>query len=886
MPLAPGTRLGPYEVSALLGAGGMGEVYRARDTRLHRTVAIKVLAEHRISDPSIRQRFDREARAVAALSHPHICHLNDVGHQDGVDFLVMEYLEGETLAERLARQRLPIDEVLRYGTEIVEALAEAHRHGIVHRDLKPSNVILTKTGVKLLDFGLAKLQPVVSGPSKPGSTLAATRENPLTDEGSILGTWPYMAPEQLEGKEADARTDIFAFGAMLYEMATGTRAFEGDSHASLIAAILERDPAPLTDRRQAAPAALDRIVRKCLAKQPDARWQSARDLADALRWIVEDQTAGKSGSAPTTVHAQHWARWPWAAAIVAALGLGAAGAWRVLPRGDAPAAAVRRYTIQPPDNARIAGSEFALSHDGALVYEANGALYLRPADQLAARPLPGTEGGFIPTFSPDGQWIAFMTDSKIRKVSRSSGAAAVTLADFSRVIDQSIAWLPDNTIAIGQVETGLFRVSAEGGTLARVTTPDKARGEIDHHNPRPLPGGKAILATRHRGAEAFDVAVVDLGTGSMRVIVPDAFDARYVPTGHLVFARGESLLAAPFDVGRLELGGPPIVMLDHILTSVNNGAARYAVADDGTLAYMPSHSRVGRRLSWVGPDGTINPLPIGPLGFSRPTLSPDGTRVAVQIDEDVRRDIFVYDLASGTLSRLTTDGASESPIWTPDGKRVTFSTTKAGRREVYWQPVDGTVPAERLVTGEYSVFAGSWSPDGQTLFFTRQPPTDQNDIGLLNLRERRLVMTIASDRSEHHPRLSPDGRWLAYSTFQTGRTEVVVAAVDGGTRRQISAEGGNAPAWHPDGRTLYYRLGRTVFAVDVRGFPATIGRPTPVVKDLAQASGSGFGHPGYDVAADGRLLIVQPAEAEAAALRFEIVLNWHEELKQRVPVGR
>ncbi len=370
MPLAPGTRLGPYEVSALLGAGGMGEVYRARDTRLHRTVAIKVLAEHRISDPSIRQRFDREARAVAALSHPHICHLNDVGHQDGVDFLVMEYLEGETLAARLARQRLPIDEVLRYATEIAEALAEAHRHGIVHRDLKPSNVILTKAGVKLLDFGLAKLQPGVSGSGGSGSTLAATRENPLTDEGSILGTWPYMAPEQLEGKEADARTDIFAFGAMLYEMATGTRAFEGDSHASLIAAILERDPAPLTDRRQAAPAALDRIVRKCLAKQPDARWQSARDLADALRWIVEErQVAGQSASAPVTVPVTDWARWPWVAAIVAALGLGAAGAWTLLPRGDATAAGVRRYTIQPPDNARIAASEFALSHDGALVYE-------------------------------------------------------------------------------------------------------------------------------------------------------------------------------------------------------------------------------------------------------------------------------------------------------------------------------------------------------------------------------------------------------------------------------------------------------------------------------------------------------------------------------------
>ena len=897
MPLAPGTRLGPYEVSTLLGAGGMGEVYRARDTRLHRTVAIKVLAEHRIADPSIRQRFDREARAVAALSHPNICHLNDVGHQDGVDFLVMEYLEGETLAARLARQRLPIDEVLRYATEIVEALAEAHRHGIVHRDLKPSNVILTKTGVKLLDFGLAKLQPGVSGPGRSGSTLAATRENPLTDEGSILGTWPYMAPEQLGGKEADARTDIFAFGAMLYEMATGTRAFEGDSHASLIAAILERDPAPLTDRRQAAPAALDRIVRKCLAKQPDARWQSARDLADALKWIDEERTSSRQSAARSAEAGRPATRWRWMASAVAALGvglaLGATVVWN-LPRDVAPAAPVSRFTIQPPMTARIATWEFTLSPDGrALVYEARTdqgvALHLRSLDQRDARPIPGTEGGYYPTFSPDSQWIAFFVGNTLKKVSRSFGAPPLTIAEFPGLITRSIAWLPDNGIILGRVGVGLFRVPADGGTPVRLSTP--GAGVIDHHNPRWLPGARALLITSHRGPETFDVAALDLESGDARVIVADAFDAWYAPSGHLVFARGQTLLAAPFDVTRLAVTGPAVVVVDAIYTFPNDGSAGYAVSQDGLLSYVPAIQREGRRLAWLGTNAAVDPLPTDPRGFWRPTVSPDGARIAVEVTEGERRDIWICDVKTGALNRLTSDGASMSPIWTPDGRRITFSHIKDGRREVYWQPVDGTSPPELLVTDTYSVLPGSWSPDGRTLAFIRQPPTDQTDIGLFDLAARTSTMTIAGEKPEQQARFSPDGRWLAYATSETGRSEVVVASLDGKVRRQISVNGGSAPVWRPQGHILFYRVGpggRTIMAVDVSRFPATIGKPTPVVKDGPfPFNVGGFGHPGYDAGADGRLLVALAAPQETAeSLHLEVVVNWFEELKQRVPAGK
>ena len=435
-------------------------------------------------------------------------------------------------------------------------------------------------------------------------------------------------------------------------------------------------------------------------------------------------------------------------------------------------------------------------------------------------------------FSPDGQWLAFFVGDTLKKVSLTSGASPVTLTDFRGLIDQSIAWLPDNGIVLGRFGAGLFRVAAEGGPPVRLTEPDTEHGEIDHHNPRWLPGGKAMLITRHRGSEAWDVAVLDVETGQIRMVVPDAFDARYLPTGHLVFARGETLLAAPFDVTKLDVSGPSVVMVDRIRTAVNNGAARYAVADDGTLVYVPAISRDGRRLAWVGPNGVIEPLPLEPRAFTRPTVSPDGTRVAVQIDEGSRRDIWVLDLAAGTLNRVTFDGVSESPIWTRDGQRLTYSITKDGRREVYWQPADGSAAPQRLVADTYSVWAGSWSPDGQRLLFTHQPPTDQNDIGIFDLGSRRSALVLAGERTEQNPRLSPDGRWLAYASAETGRTQVIVSGLDGkGGKHQISTDGGIGPVWAPDGRTLVLqgRLGLfrgrcPAIAVDQR--QAEAGRPS------------------------------------------------------------
>jgi serine/threonine-protein kinase len=394
------------------------------------------------------------------------------------------------------------------------------------------------------------------------------------------------------------------------------------------------------------------------------------------------------------------------------------------------------------------------------------------------------------------------------------------------------------------------------------------------------------LFGRHRGPETFDVALLDLETGRTRVLIPDAFDARFVPTGHVVFARGESLLAVPFDVQRLEVSGAPVVMVERILTTRTDGAANYGIANDGLLAYIAPIDRESRQLAWLSESGAIEPLPISPGGFNRPTLSPDGTRIAVQVSEGARRDIRVYDIGSGVTSAFTSDGASENPIWTPDSQRLTFSTTKDGRREIYWRPADGTQPAERLVADTYSVFPSSWSPDGRSLVFTRVPPTDQTDIGLFDLKTGRVAMIIASHAPEQHPRFSPDGRWLAYSSSETGNVEVFVASLDGKTKRQISDDGGAAPVWRPDGRVLYYRKAiRTLVARDVSGFPATIGKPTVLVKDGNLAQGFGYGHPGFDAAADRRLLLVL-AGADETALRFEIVINWLEELKQRARAGK
>ena len=538
MPISPGARLGSYEVLSPLGAGGMGEVYKARDTRLDRTVAIKVLPSHLADKPQLRERFEREARTVASLNHPHICVLHDIGQQDGIHFLVMEYLEGETLAQRLDKGPLPLDQVLRYAIEIADALDKAHRQGVTHRDLKPGNIMLTKVGAKLLDFGLAKLR-ADAAPGVPFSQLP-TAQDSLTVEGTILGTLQYMAPEQVEGKvdDVDARTDIFAFGAVVYEMATGKKAFEGKSAASVIGKIMQYDPPPMSSLQPMTPPTLDRVVKKCMAKVPEKRWQAASDLYDELKWIAEGGSeTGMPAVAVTVAASPGWRRaLPLVLTAVVAVILGGIAVWILMRSGVLPPQPVSRFALTLPLTellgARTSGMfepVVALSPDGTrLVYVANQQLYLRLMDSLEARPIPGTEGAAAPFFSPDGQWVGFFADGKLKKVSI-SGGAALTLCDAPN--SRGASWGPDDTIVFAPTpNSGLFQVSAAGGTPQVLTT--LKAGDVAHDYPHSLPGGKAVLF-RVWGSTSLATSRIEvhvLGTGERRVLVQGGTHVRYVPT--------------------------------------------------------------------------------------------------------------------------------------------------------------------------------------------------------------------------------------------------------------------------------------------------------------------------------------------------------------------
>jgi serine/threonine-protein kinase len=883
--LVPGTRLGPYEIIAVLGAGGMGEVYKARDTRLDRIVGIKILPEALAADPEFRQRFDREARTISQLEHPHICALYDVGEQDGTAFLVMQHLEGETLADRLRKGILPLDQVLQYAIQIADALDRAHRAGIVHRDLKPGNVMITKGGARLLDFGLAKTNPhTVAG---AGLSMLPTTPPHLTAQGTLLGTFQYMAPEQLEGQEADARSDVFAFGAVVYEMTTGKKAFEGKSQASLIASILTAEPPSLSQIQPLTPPALEHVVRVALAKDPDARWQSMRDVHRELTWIADESSRrGVAAAIPATNRRTNVAR-SWLAGIAVGVAAGIALALWLSPRTRINSASgVTQFSILLKAGLRMPDvSTVALSPDGrtAVIAADDGTgaqLYVRPLDRLQLAPLNGTAGAIAPFFSPDGQWVGFWLRGRLQKVAVGGGAPQ-EICDAPE--PHPAVWSDDGTIYFTPTDgAGLSQVSGDGGATRAITTASRENGEKTHRPSDVLPGGKVVLMTVGTGSiDTYDDARIEaliVATGQRKILIRGGMNARYVPSGHLIYARAGALLAVRFDLDRVAVTGSPATVASDVVTNAVSGFGNFAVSRDGSLLYATGAPTTYRyALVWVDRQGRSELADDSPSTAYRLRLSPDGQRVALEMNA-ANNSVWVRDLASARNIRLTSEWDNSAPTWSSDGARLTFNSNRAtpGAYDLVQQNADGTGAAERLAV-DTSTFQwpDAWSPDGRFLVFTRRRAGAGPALWIWSSEERTARPFTESSLGAQ---ISPDGHWLAYQSMQSGRPEVYVQAFPGPARKwPISSDGGNFPIWSRDGRELFYRSGEWMMAVPITTTPEfSAGR---AVRLFSGAYLSGLSS--YDVARDGRFLMFK-REEQPPVTQVNVVLNWSDELKSRI----
>ena len=895
MALSPGTQLGPYEIVAPIGAGGMGEVYKARDTRLDRSVAIKVLPPDVSADADRRARFQREAKTIAGLNHPHICTLHDVGGTDGTTYLVMELLAGETLAARLEKGPLPIAQALGVAAEIADALSAAHRQGIIHRDLKPANVMLTKSGVKLLDFGLAKLSGHGELPAAASLASAPTEMRPLTSEGTIVGTLQYMAPEQVEGKPADARTDLWALGAILYEMLTGKRAFEGTSAASLIAAILERDPPPVPTLQPPTPAGVDRLVRRCLAKDPDERWQSAHDVADELRWIREG--SGASASGENQSRRRGGPRLAWRVAVAALLLATVATSFAVVAWFRAYREPVSRVPIRFVLSDRLVTAAeadpqrlFAVSRDGqrvAFVADRDGVphLYLRALQALQATVIPGTANAMQPFFSPDGQRIGFFAGGKLKVLSLAGG----TPEDRAQIIwPRGATWAPDDTIIFAPSDnSGLWQVPAAGGGAHLLAQPDPAKGERSYRWPEVSPDGSAVFFTLATSdIQSFDNArlmVRSLRTGDQRELMRGGSFATCTATGHLLYARAGALMMVPFDLARLTVTGAERLVLDGVVTYPIDGAAQYAVASDGTLVYIAGQAVTSQAtLNWVDTTGKTSTLAARPEAYQAVSVSPDGHWAALDID-GANASISILDLERVSSTRLTLEWSNNAPFWTPDGARACFVSERGGISRFYCQAAEGGSRPEPVTPVRPSrVGSASWAPpDGRVLIFSELNQASGWDLSTCAVGgEPGVKSFLQTSFNELNPRFSSDGGWVAYESDETGSPEVYVQPFQGpGRKERISSDGGTQPLWARKGHELFYRNGDAIMAVTIATSPTfSPGVPRLLFRRSLRVAPL---YP-YDVAPDGRFLMIQPLPPPVLG-PLTVVLNWFEELKAKAP---
>jgi serine/threonine-protein kinase len=907
MPLTPATRLGPYEIIAPLGAGGMGEVYRAKDTRLDRTVAIKILPSHLSDQPEARDRFDREARAISALNHPNICHLYDIGTQDGTSYLVMEYLEGETLADRLRKGPLSLEQFLKIGIEICEGLETAHRSGVLHRDLKPGNIMLTKTGAKLMDFGLAKALATPAGQS-PGLTMTLSTpaaSQPLTAKGTVVGTFQYMSPEQLEGREADARSDMFALGAVLYEMLTGRRAFEGKSALSVASSIIEKDPEPITSVAPMIPSALDRAIRRALAKDPEERWQTARDLALELKAIANEGVQTAKVPAATTTRSRE--RWAWGVALALAL-LAAALAIGFIERAPKREPTVH-LTADMGAEVKLfdeLGISAVLSPNGArLAFVGMGQdekwhIYVRSLDQLQATMLSGTEDATNPFFSPDSDWLGFFANAKLKKIAV-QGGAAVNLCDASD--GRGGAWSEDGTIVFSpDLRTALSKVSAAGGTPQPLTTLDQQAGEVTERWPQFLQGGNAVLFTSdtHGGNyEDANIVVYSISFGQRKTLVRGGYYGRHVPTGHIVYMHEGTMFAVPFDRQRLEVTGSPTPILEGIAANVGDATMQVSFSENGTLMYVPGHS--GLRLTsiyWMDREGKFTPIRETPGNYYTPALSPDGKRLALAINDGKKSDIWVNDLVRDTLTRLTFSGNNLSPIWTPDGQRITYARfEKAGSGDVYWTRADGTGSQLRLTETNSRVFPSSWHPSGKLLAMDQVSSASGSTYNTSTVaiegdekqgwKPDEIKPFLTNSITEWESSFSPDGRWLAYDSNENGDFEIYVRPFPGpGGKWQISTGGGRYPKFSRTTKELFYRTPDSKIMVapyTVTGDSFAAGKPQ--LWSPGQFT-ERLGSVNFDIHPDGKRFVVlktPPSKEASAPSKLSFVFNFFDELRRKAP---
>jgi eukaryotic-like serine/threonine-protein kinase len=878
MALTSGTKLGPYEIQSPLGAGGMGEVYRALDTRLDRIVAVKVLASHLSSSPELKQRMEREGRAISSLNHPHICQLYDIGSQNGTDYLVMEFLEGESLAEKLRKGALPLAEILKIGISVAEALAVAHRQGIVHRDLKPGNIMLTAAGAKLMDFGLAKplgAQPagVGSGEAPPSFTAMATMSgprplSPLTTAGSIIGTIQYMAPEQIEGKEADARSDIFAFGAVLYEMAAGKRPFQGKSQISLASAILENDPAPISAVKPQMPPAFEHVVTTCLQKNPEERYQTAHDVKLELQWIAADKSS-TAAAASTPAPSSTRERLGWVAAVVAAIVLTAATA--MFFYHPAQTARSIRAVIDPPEKTTFnltgdAAGPPVLSPDGSsIAFATTGAdgktaLWVRPTNAVEARELPGADGATFPFWSPDGRSLGFFADGKLKTVDLEGGSTQI-ICDVP--LGRGGAWGPDGVILFSPAPTAsLMRVSANGGAPVPITKLDPAL-HTSHRWPFFLPDGKHFLyiALHHDAAKTGNnmLYYASLDGRENRPLFRSQTNAIYAG-GFLMFGRSDQLMAQPFNPSSGTVSGEPANVAKGVMNDGSTWHMDASASDDGLLVFGSGASG-DLQLVWMDRSGKISTIANKLPDLQSAVLSPQGDRVALQLNAG-ETDIWVLDLTRGVRTRVTFGPVGNvSPIWSPDGKWIAYSSAQNGHFALCRKPSDGSGAEESLLTVDQQPALHDWSRDGKYLLYSLPVPGGPlRQILALPLEgERKPSLVVERGASG---KLSPDGHWLAYHSAESGRSEVYVMPFGGGQGKwQVSANGGQHPQWSKDGKELYYMdLTYNLFAVPVTnaGGALQFGAAEKLVANWSAPQVF------YDVSPDGKKFLLDRVEQQVS----------------------